>query len=188
MGMFCDWIWNWICLNVKWMSSLNCYPLQGIDWNISTQTIGGDREAFWVDVWVVQSNVTKLSTGTGRITLKIKPLIVLGGAGVMKNAKKRHVRILPRKKIWSSGSQIQTAEIIRASMVVWKWIWTCFHLYWFDVKTNRTCDARLEKTDLKVFVVVIPKKGWARMAAPILLWVWHRLLENMIYEVKRLKF
>ena len=26
-----------------------------------------------------------------------------------------------------------------------------------------------EKTDLKVFVVVIPKEGWARVAAPILL-------------------
>ncbi len=45
-----------------------------------------------------------------------------------------------------------------------------------------------EKTDLKVFVVVIPKEGWARVARPILLLVWHRLLENMIYEVKRLKF
>ncbi len=32
-------------------------------------------------------------------------------------------------------------------------------------------DARHEKTDLKVFVVVIPKEGWARMAAPILLLV-----------------
>ncbi len=28
-----------------------------------------------------------------------------------------------------------------------------------------------EKTDLKVFVVVIPKEGWARVAAPILLLV-----------------
>ncbi len=32
-----------------------------------------------------------------------------------------------------------------------------------------------EKTDLKVFVVVIPKEGWARVAAPILLLVWDRL-------------
>ena len=32
-----------------------------------------------------------------------------------------------------------------------------------------------EKTDLKVFVVAI-------------IWIWHRLLENKIYEVKRLKF
>ncbi len=31
-----------------------------------------------------------------------------------------------------------------------------------------SCDARHEKTDLKVFVVVIPKEGWARVAAPIL--------------------
>ncbi len=28
-----------------------------------------------------------------------------------------------------------------------------------------------EKIDLKVFVVVIPKEGWARVAAPILLLV-----------------
>ena len=28
-----------------------------------------------------------------------------------------------------------------------------------------------EKTDLKVFVVVIPKEGWARVATPILLLV-----------------
>ncbi len=32
-------------------------------------------------------------------------------------------------------------------------------------------DAHHEKTDLKVFVVVIPKEGWARVAAPILLLV-----------------
>ncbi len=32
-----------------------------------------------------------------------------------------------------------------------------------------TYDARHEKIDLKIFVVVIPKEGWARMAAPILL-------------------
>ncbi len=37
------------------------------------------------------------------------------------------------------------------------------------------CDACHEKTDLKVFVVVIPKEGWAHMAAPILLLVWHPL-------------
>ena len=49
-------------------------------------------------------------------------------------------------------------------------------------------DACHEKTDLKAFVVFIPKEGWARMAAPILLLVRHRPLENMIYEVKRLKF
>ncbi len=29
-------------------------------------------------------------------------------------------------------------------------------------------DARHEKTDLKVFVVVIPKEGWVHVAAPIL--------------------
>ncbi len=34
-------------------------------------------------------------------------------------------------------------------------------------------DARHKKTDLKVFVVVIPKEGWARVAIPLL--VGHRL-------------
>ncbi len=46
---------------------------------------------------------------------------------------------------------------------------------------GRTNDPRHEKTDIKVFVVVIPKEGWARMAAPILLLVWHRLFENIIF-------
>ncbi len=32
-------------------------------------------------------------------------------------------------------------------------------------------DGRHEKTALKVFVVAIPKEGWARVAAPILLLV-----------------
>ncbi len=36
-------------------------------------------------------------------------------------------------------------------------------------------DAHREKIDLKVFVVVIPKEGWARVAAPTLLLVWHQL-------------
>ncbi len=49
-------------------------------------------------------------------------------------------------------------------------------------------DARHKKTDLKAYVVVIPKEGWERVAVYILLLIWHRLLENMIYEVKRLKF
>ena len=34
---------------------------------------------------------------------------------------------------------------------------------------NVSCDMRHEKTDLKVFVVVIPEEGWARVAVPILL-------------------
>ena len=33
------------------------------------------------------------------------------------------------------------------------------------------CDVRHRKTDLKVFVVVIPNEGWGRVAAPILPWV-----------------
>ncbi len=32
-------------------------------------------------------------------------------------------------------------------------------------------DMRHGKTDLKVFIVVIPKEGWPRVAAPILLFV-----------------
>ena len=34
-----------------------------------------------------------------------------------------------------------------------------------------TNDAHHEKTDLKIFVVVIPKEGWAHVAAPTLLLV-----------------
>ncbi len=39
-----------------------------------------------------------------------------------------------------------------------------------QVKLNLTYDARYEKTDLKVFVIVIPKEGWACMAAPSFFW------------------
>ncbi len=38
---------------------------------------------------------------------------------------------------------------------------------------NEQYDTRHEKTDLKVFVVVIPKEGWASVAAPIILLVRH---------------
>ncbi len=41
--------------------------------------------------------------------------------------------------------------------------------------------ARHEKTDPKVFVVVILKEGWARMAAPILLLVRHRLFRIWVF-------
>ncbi len=37
-----------------------------------------------------------------------------------------------------------------------------------NVLYTQQCDAHHEITDLKVFVVVIPKDGWARVAAPIL--------------------
>ncbi len=37
--------------------------------------------------------------------------------------------------------------------------------------SKNTFEVHHEKTDLKVFVVVIPKEGWARVAAPILLLV-----------------
>ncbi len=49
-------------------------------------------------------------------------------------------------------------------------------------------EARHEKTDLKVFVVVMPKQGWAHVPAPILLLAWHRLFENITYDVSRVKF
>ncbi len=35
-------------------------------------------------------------------------------------------------------------------------------------ETQKRNEVRHEKTDLKVFVVVIPKEGWARVAMPIL--------------------
>ncbi len=38
-----------------------------------------------------------------------------------------------------------------------------------QVRSSKPNDACHEKTDLKVFVVVMLKEGWARMAAPILL-------------------
>ncbi len=46
-------------------------------------------------------------------------------------------------------------------------------------------EVRHEKTDLKVFVVVIPKVGWARMAAPILLLVWHQLFRIWVFWLHR---
>ncbi len=53
-----------------------------------------------------------------------------------------------------------------------------------DIKSNsKCCEVCHEKTDLKVFVGVIPKEGWARVAAPILLLVRHRLFENIIYSL-----
>ncbi len=65
-------------------------------------------------------------------------------------------------------------------MLVWKLRFTSLsHI-------KHAYDVCHEKTDLKIFVIVIPKEGQACVAAPILLVVWHRLLENMIYEVKRL--
>ena len=47
------------------------------------------------------------------------------------------------------------------------------------------CDARHEKTDLKVFVIDIPKEGWARMAAPSLLLVWQRLFRIWVFWLHR---
>ncbi len=54
-------------------------------------------------------------------------------------------------------------------------------------KSYKKHDVRHEKTDHKVFVVVMPKEGWAHVATPILLLTWHRLFENIIYDVSRVK-
>ena len=43
------------------------------------------------------------------------------------------------------------------------WVWTSAVSKIISSKLNNS-DTRHEKTDLKVFVVVIPKEGWARMA------------------------
>ncbi len=42
-----------------------------------------------------------------------------------------------------------------------------------------------QKTDPKVFVVVIPKEGWARTAGPILLLVWHWLFRIWVFWLHR---
>ncbi len=56
-------------------------------------------------------------------------------------------------------------------------------MYNYVVKTHLMC-----VTDLQVFVVVIPKEGWARMAMSILLLAGHWLFKNIIYDVSRVKF
>ncbi len=50
------------------------------------------------------------------------------------------------------------------------------YFFFFYVVAGLPFDVR-EKTDLKVLVVVIPKEGWARATASILLLVSHRLLK-----------
>ncbi len=47
------------------------------------------------------------------------------------------------------------------------------------------CDAHQEKTDRKVFVVVIPQEGWTHMATPILLLIWHRLFRIWLFWLHR---
>ncbi len=37
----------------------------------------------------------------------------------------------------------------------------------------------------KVFVIVIPKEGWARVAASILLWVWQQLFRIWVFWLRR---
>ncbi len=61
-------------------------------------------------------------------------------------------------------------------------------LSWHDADRDHMQTVTIfRQTDLKVFVVVIPKEGWARVAAPILLLAWHRLFKNIIYDVRRVK-
>ncbi len=48
---------------------------------------------------------------------------------------------------------------------------------------SKWCISR-ENRPFKVFVVVMPKKGWAHVAVHILLLAWHWLFENIIYDVK----
>ena len=57
---------------------------------------------------------------------------------------------------WSNKSKFDLAEL------------TCCIL---NFTVNSLYDARHEKTDPKVFVVVMSKEGWARVAISILLWV-----------------
>ncbi len=40
-----------------------------------------------------------------------------------------------------------------------------------EKRRSLSFDAQHEKTDFKVYVVVVPKEGWAHVAAPILLLV-----------------
>ncbi len=49
--------------------------------------------------------------------------------------------------------------------------WSIGPIWNIGTSLTHSYDVRHEKTDLKVFVVVIPKEGWARMAASILLLV-----------------
>ena len=44
------------------------------------------------------------------------------------------------------------------------------------------------KRSIMAWVGVIPKEGWACVVAIILLLVWHRLFENIIYDVSKVKF
>ncbi len=53
------------------------------------------------------------------------------------------------------------------------WTWSPYSCY-CENGDQLLHDARHEKTDLKVFVVVIPKEGWARPHTPTLLLIWQR--------------
>ncbi len=62
---------------------------------------------------------------------------------------------------YEDGTKSRKYDTNHVTILTWDlaWIWSTPH------------DARHEKTDLKVFVLVIPKEGWARVTAPILLLV-----------------
>ncbi len=78
-------------------------------------------------------------------------------------------------------------QLLLDGTLSWRWFFCenlCDHpiCVWLSVWLSKLlCDrpnsseAHHEKIDLKVVVIVIPKEGWAHMAAPILLLVWHRL-------------
>ena len=69
-------------------------------------------------------------------------------------------KIHKSKSLKSSGNDLSSPSIMMKQFTL------C--LYRARLVTN---EERHRKTDLKVFVIVIPKEVWARMAAPILLLV-----------------
>ena len=77
-----------------------------------------------------------------------------------------------------AGEKTWRSHFLGTCEMGWGWEWRT---------VDGPYDVRQEKTDLKVFIVVIPKEGWACVAASILLLVWHRFFENIIYDVSRVK-
>ncbi len=56
------------------------------------------------------------------------------------------------------------------------------------ISTHRRTGLRYTKRSIISWVVVIPKEGWARVAAPALLLVWHRLFRFYFWKKKFSKF
>ncbi len=63
------------------------------------------------------------------------------------------------------------------------WIWSV----WSDCELEAIHGLRYTKRSPMSWVVVIPKEGWPRMAAPTLLLVWHRKKKIWIFFFKILK-